>query len=246
MAAAAGSRPTSGELEAAARSRFFFGHKSVGANILGGIPTVYAAAGMAAPTIVETREPQQAGSFIAHAQVGRNRDPHGKLKDFAELVDGPLGENLEVALVKFCYADVVADTDVGALFDQYRSTLDGLAERHRGLTLLYATVPLTTDRSWKANVKALLGSDDRRGPADNLARHRYNTLVRERYGDTGRLFDVAAVEATLDRQPMTRTVAGQPYHVLNRELSSDAGHLNAAGSAAAAAELLRVIAGNAR
>ena len=124
--------------------------------------------------------------------------------------------------------------------------MDAIAARHPRVRLVYTTVPLTTDRSWKAKVKAAIGSPDRRGPADNLVRHRYNTLVRERYGSSGRLFDIAGVEATLDREPMLRRLGGQGYHVLNRDLASDAGHLNAEGARAAAAEFVRVVAASAR
>lgn len=233
---------TQAELEAAARVRVLFGHKSVGANILSGIAPLFDPAGVAWP-IVDARESLDAeSSFLAHTHVGRNRDPHGKLSDFTALVDGPAGERVEVALVKLCYADVDSTTEVEPLFERYAEVMDGLAARHPELKLVYCTVPLTTDRSWKAKVKAAIGSADRRGPADNLARHRYNTLVRERYAPTGRLFDIAAVEATLAQRPMLRRLDGQEYHVLNRDLSSDAGHLNATGSLAAAAELVRVIA----
>lgn len=236
---------TEAELQAAAGVRVLFGHKSVGANVLSGISSLFDRAGVTWP-IVDARGPLEAeSSFLAHAQVGRNRDPHGKLSDFTALVDGPAGERVEIALVKLCYADVDSTTEVEPLFERYAKVMDGLAVRHPELKLAYCTVPLTTDRSWKAKVKATIGTADRRGPADNLARHRYNTLVRERYAPTGRLFDIAAVEATLAERPMLRRLDGQEYHVLNRALSSDAGHLNAAGSLAAATELVRVIAASA-
>jgi hypothetical protein len=241
------SPPSAADLAAVAGARVLFGHKSVGANLLGGIAPLYQAAGVPAPRVVEAREPVDTTTpFLAHTHVGQNRDPLGKLKDFEGLLDGPLGEAVDVALVKLCYADVDAGTDVEGLFRRYTETMDGIAARHPGLRLVYTTVPLTTDRSWKARVKAALGSGDRRGPADNLARHRYNTLVRERYGQTGRLFDIAAVEATLDGPAMVRRLDGREYHVLNRDLSSDAGHLNPRGARAAAAEFVRVVAASAR
>ena len=54
-----------------------------------------------------------------------------------------------------------------------------------------------------AKVKATIGTADRRGPADNLARHRYNTLVRERYAPTGRLFDIAQFDHLVWRMHIT-------------------------------------------
>ncbi|WP_344812778.1 hypothetical protein [Microlunatus aurantiacus] len=195
-----------------------------------------------APRIVETRALVQSSSFLAHAKVGMNRDPRGKLTEFANILDDGLGAEIDVAVMKFCYADVTASTDGTALFDAYCTAIDDLRERHPGVKFVHATVPLTTDRCWKAKTKALLGRDDRRGPADNLARERYNSMVRARYADTDGVFDIAAVEATMQQQPTVRHLSGQRYLVLNRALSSDAGHLNSLGSQVAAAEFVRALA----
>jgi hypothetical protein len=238
-------QPSTDQLETTTQARMFFGHQSVGTNVLSGVDPLYADGGVTAPPILETVEPvADADAFIAHAAVGVNGDPWSKLDAFTGIVDGSLGEQLDVALLKFCYVDVTASTDVQALFEEYSAAMDELAQRHPGIRFLYATVPLTTDRSWKANLKALIGRDDQAGPADNIARQRYNELVRERYGDSGQLFDIAAIEATIAQRPAVRTDGGTEYFVLNRALASDAGHLNALGAEAAAAELVRVVSAN--
>ncbi|WP_159501563.1 hypothetical protein [Microbacterium sp. 18062] len=241
--------PTVAELEAAARTRVLFGHQSVGGNVLDGVDALYEAEGVAAPPVTEVHADGRGAldddAFLAHAHVGVNGDPFTKLDDLARLVDGPLGDGVDLALVKFCYLDVTAPTDVQALFDEYVHVVEGLERRKPGIRFLHATVPLTTDRSWRASLKAVLGDDDQAGPADNIARYRYNELVRERYADSGRLFDIAAVEATLAQHPTIRSEDGVEYFVLNRALAADAGHLNELGSAEAAAELVRVVAANA-
>lgn len=235
--------PTNDDLRAVEGSRIFFAHQSVGGNVLSGIDPLYATASEAAPRIVETRVPvQSSSSFLAHAKVGRNRDPHSKLAEFSGILNDGLGADLDVAVLKFCYADVTAATDVNELFDAYWATIDGLKARHPAVRFVHATVPLTSDRSWKARTKALLGRGDQRGPADNLARERYNARMRERCGDAGIMFDIAAVEATIQQQPMVRHLNGERYFVLNRALSSDAGHLNNVGSVAAANEFVSAVA----
>lgn len=237
----------SDDLRILRKSRTFFAHQSVGSNILSGINPLYEAAGEVPPKIIETREPVQSNSFLAHAKVGKNRDPHSKLAEFAEILDAGLGAGVDVVVLKFCYADVTASTDVTTLFDAYQAAVSGLQQRHPAIRFVHATVPLTTDRSWKAKTKALLGRDDRRGPDDNLARERYNSLVRSHYGDAdSAVFDIAAVEATMEQQPMVRHLKGQRYLVLNQALSADAGHLNELGSKAAAAEFVRVLASTLR
>jgi hypothetical protein len=239
--------PSATQLQTVAHTRVLFGHQSVGANVLTGIPALFDAGDVPAPRIVETRDAVASDTgFIAHAYVGRNGDPLGKLVDFAEVLDGPLGGEVDVALVKLCYVDIDATTDVDMVFDAYVTTMADLAARHPDVRFLFTTVPLTADRSLKSKVKAVVGRDDRMGPADNQARQRYNEMIREQYGRTGQLFDIAAVESTmLQGTPTERGEGDGTYYVLNDHLRSDRAHLNEQGAAAAAAELVRVVAANA-
>jgi len=240
--------PPDDELRAFAASRVFFGHQSVGANVIGGVERAFSAGGTAGLlTVIETREPASTvGGFLAHAYVGVNGDPYGKLTDFKALLDGPLGSDLDIALLKFCYVDVVAETDIDAVFGAYASTVAALERSHPSVRFLYTTVPLTTDRGWKPTIKSWIGDNDHMGPADNLARQRYNELVRLRFGSTGRLFDIAAVEATLAQNPTERHTGSQVYYVLNQALAADPGHLNDLGAGLAATELIRVVAASSR
>lgn len=233
--------PTPDQYAAAADQRVLFGHQSVGANMIDGLREIYADSGSTL-TIAEAGS-IDGSSFpaFAHAYVGSNGDPLGKLDAFEDLVTRT-ADSIDVALVKFCYVDITAETDVDALFEAYSSSLHRLAEAHPNVRFIAATVPLTTDRSWKATLKAFVGIDDQAGPADNVTRQRYNDLVRTEFGGRGELFDIAAVEATLDTKPAVRSDADQHYAVLNRALASDNGHLNGLGSRLVAAELVRVLA----
>lgn len=243
-AAVAATTPTSEELATFAGTRIFFGHQSVGSNIIAGTESLFS--GNEDLTVVETREEVPAeGGFLVHAHVGVNGDPFGKFDDFASIIDGPMGSSVDVALIKLCYVDVTASTDVQAVFEAYTELMTRLEAEHADVTFVYTTVPLTTDRGWKQTVKAWLGRDDQMGPADNVARQQYNELIRERYGDTGRLFDIAAVESTMDDDPTLRSLDGQSYYVLHGGLAADPGHLNDPGSRVAATELIRVIAAQA-
>ncbi|MHB1010524.1 MAG: hypothetical protein ACYC1E_15120 [Propionibacteriaceae bacterium] len=215
------------ELRRFAASRVFFGHQSVGANIIAGVQATFTESGLAL-LVTETREVEAGETgVLAHAPVGRNGDPYSKMADFAAILDGPSGSRVGVALLKLCYIDVVAGTDVDALFAAYASMLADLERRHPAVRFLAATVPLTTDRT---------------DPADNVARERYNELVRARFAASGDLYDIAAVEATLAQSPMERRSGSTPYHVLNKALAADSGHLNDLGARLAAAELIRLVA----
>lgn len=224
-------------------TKVFFGHQSVGANIIDGLETLYSASGSPSLRVVETREsPSGNGGFLAHAPMGVNGDPIGKFADFASVLDGEIGRTVDVALLKLCYADVTAGTDVTDVFRKYSTMMAQLEAAHPSVTFIYTTVPLTTDRGLKQKVKSWLGRGDEMGPADNVAREQYNQLIRQHYGSTGRLFDIAAVEATMDSSPSQRHRDGAPYYVLNSGLAADPGHLNDLGSRAAATELVSVVA----
>jgi hypothetical protein len=239
--------PGDEQLRAFSDARILFGHQSVGSNILQGVGSVYASAGRPAPAIVETREPVGgATGGIRHAHVGVNGDPLGKIDDFAALVDGPLGATVDIALLKFCYDDITAGSEVEVVFDAYAREMARLEREHPDVTFLYTTVPLTTDRGLRAGIKALLGRPDRAGPADNVARARYNELVRERYAASGRLFDIAAVETTVDGRATERSLDGQTYDVLNLAFAADPGHLNDSGARAAAGALIELVAATGR
>lgn len=239
--------PDADDLAVFRSAKVFFGHQSVGANVISGVAPTYQAVGESAPAVVETREALSPDAgVLAHAHVGTNGDPFGKFADFASIMDGALGEQVDVAVLKLCYVDVVASTDVEAVFAAYSATMSDLERRHPGVRFVYTTVPLSTDRGWKATIKSWIGSDDQMGPADNLSRQRYNELVRARFGASGRLFDIAAVEATIADTPTLRNADGQDYYVLNAALAADPGHLNDLGARVAATEFIRVVAGASR
>lgn len=235
--------PTATELASFSDRKIFFGHQSVGMNIIDGLQATYSPSGRPTLTVVESRTaPARTGGYLAHAPMGVNGDPIGKFADFTTVMNGSMGKAVDVAMLKLCYVDVTAQTDVDALFKKYSAMMAQLEAAHPDVTFIYTTVPLTTDRGWKQKVKSWLGRDDQMGPADNAARERYNQLVRKQYSQTGRFFDIAAVESTMDSAPAERKRDGVPYYVLNNGLAADPGHLNGVGSRAAAAEFVSVVA----
>lgn len=234
--------PSASQLDAAAGTRLFFGHQSVGGNLLAGLADLdgFGDSGL---RIVESRDAEDVtAGAVVHAALGVNGDPQSKLDAFAEVMDAGMADAVDFALLKFCYVDVDAGTDTAGLVDAYVQTVAGLQVRHPEVTFLYATVPLTTARDMKATVKSWLGRDAGMGPEDNVARQEFNAALRERFGGTGLLFDIAAVQAGGDASGAPRTHGGDDYYVLHDSFAADPGHLNEAGSRAAASELIRTIA----
>ena len=96
---------TPAEWQALSNRRVLFGHQSVGQNILEGIESLAAHAGVKL-SVTKLQEPGSAnGGGIIHFFVGQNEDPASKLKDFAKTLEEDKAKAADIALVKFCYID---------------------------------------------------------------------------------------------------------------------------------------------
>lgn len=231
-------------LQRVAQRRMFFGHQSVGFNVVEGLEMLGQARPSARLRVIGSRAPGDlATPALVHATVGRNHDPSSKLREFAAILEAGLGERVDLAMVKFCYVDFERDGDPARLFDEYRATMARLRAAFPKLRIVHVTVPLTTVQSGpKAFVKGLLGRALWGGP-ENLVRERFNALLRAEYGGKEPLFDLARAESSLPGGgTATFQADGRRHPALAPEWASDEGHLNAAGSRWAAAHLLRTIA----
>lgn len=229
------------DLERVSKARTFFAHQSVGQNILAGLPGVYADHAQTALR-VSSLDSNPDGPGIDETLIGANGDPMGKIRDFDADLRGGEAAKIDAAILKLCYADVMAGTDVEAIFRSYRGTLAALQRDFPSVSFVAATVPMTTERNLKRKVKALLGRDNGQGPEDNLAREQLNALLRVEYADQGRLFDVAAVISTnREGKRLAYERDGATYYSLLDDYASDPGHLNGEGSKVAAEAFLSVL-----
>lgn len=223
---------TAAELRRASQTRVFFGHQSVGGNIMKGVIALYKAGGTSAPPFVEISAASSglpsSGGFLAHAFIGENGDPLAKIADFDAILRAGVGERVDVAVMKLCYVDITVKSDVAGVFDRYAAVMAGLERDFPKVRFLYSTVPLKTNR-----------------PADNIARAAYNELIRREYQKTRRLYDIAAIESTTpDGSRVSGIENGLAYDSLFGGYSTDGGHLNEVGTRTAAAPLLQLAAGD--
>ncbi len=141
--AAAADEAVRRDLESVAKRRIFFGHQSVGANVLDGLRRAAAQEGVPLRIVqVEDASTLPAGT-LGHAFVAYSTRPDLKLENFARAV-GPGGAaDPDVALVKLCYVDIGPETAAAALFARYRGALAALREKHPRTTfVVHVTVPL--------------------------------------------------------------------------------------------------------
>lgn len=224
---------------ALAAKRVYFGHQSVGVNIMDGVAAVLAAEPRLGLRVVTGEADLATGGAFLHGPVGRNGDPGGKTDDFAARLDGPLAGRVDIAFHKYCYVDVTAASDVPALFDRYRAAMARLAAAHPDVEFVHVTTPLVTvPGGAAARVKRMLGRVPGRA-ADDLARERFNELMRREYAGREPVFDLAAIESTRpDGTRETIDVGGERAYALVPAYASDGSHLNETGGRRVAEELL--------
>lgn len=227
---------------AIAERRIFFGHQSVGANIVEGLADGGAdGTGPSMRIVALGQEAGVSGGFFAHAPIGRNGQPSSKTDEFAALLERGLAGRVDIAFHKYCYLDLPDGTDVQAIFEHYRRTMARLHREFPAVAFVHVTAPLTAGEAapkWLA--KRLLG----RKP-DNDSRERFNELMRREYAGRESLFDLAAVES-IDpegRQHGRRGDDGRFVESLSPQYTSDGGHLNAIGRRQVADALLGALAG---
>lgn len=226
--------------EALARTRVWFGHQSVGGNIMQGVADLASSGAAPIAPPVETRRP---GPGVSHALNGQNMRPDLKIQAFAEFVNDEIRGEVDLAFFKFCYVDISLETDVAALFASYQTTMSALASRHPSVRFVHVTCPVTTvSPAWRAALKGLLGKPHR-DMAVNAAREAFNQRMRTAYAGREPLFDLAQVESTrADGSRRTFRYAGHEYGALVEGYASDGRHLNVAGRRWAAANLLAELA----
>lgn len=231
------------EVERVAQRRIFFGHQSVGVNLLDGIRQISASVGVP----VRITEVKTAGAIgaatIGHTFIAENGNPHRKLESFKQAM-GSQTTGLDIAFMKFCYVDFSPETDVKKLFAQYKTTIASLQALNPGTTFVHVTAPLTVvPDGIKIRLKKLLGRSAPPDFTDNLRREEYNSLLRQTYQGREPIFDLARIESTApDGTPETAEWKDIVVPVLAPAYSEDGGHLNAAGKLRAAHELISVLA----
>jgi hypothetical protein len=227
--------------EALSQKKVFFGHKSVGANIIQGLEEVMARKPGIHLNIRETIDPADfSNPVFAHSPIGRNKAPLSKIEAFRDIMENGVGQAADIALFKFCFVDFDHKTDIESIFKSYVALVDDLGDRFPGLKVVTFTVPLLSRPvGIKTRLKKLLG----RLPwyeEENVKRNLFNDMLRARF--QGSLFDLAAVESRLSAtKKATFRTDGKDYELLNRALTDDGGHLNATGRRLVAIELLRTL-----
>lgn len=215
------------------RSRIYFGHQSVGFNILHGITLLQQQYDLDTFNIVESKDPASItdSAFFVHNRIGRNGDPKEKIDAFVAFVDTALHGQVDIAFLKFCYSDIFRDTDTEDVFNYYVSKIAALQEKYPRIRFLHVTVPLRKNKSgFRSIVSGLIGRNH------NIKREQFNDLIRDYYPDK-QVFDLAACEYLYPDGRVEKNLSGVKSII--SEYTTDGGHLTDLGSKVTAAELLK-------
>jgi hypothetical protein len=203
------------------QGQVFFGHQSVGQNILSGLEALGNQDGRYRLNIEEVSGPGDYGRpMLGHAPVEENGDPKRKIDSFKAFLTGGIGNQVQAAYFKFCYVDFGPDSDVNGIFAKYKSTMASLRQSYPGVLFAHITVPLETS-----------------GAEYNAKRHAMSDLLRQEYGGRDFILDLADIESDGTRCKQ----GGSPK--LCDAYSSDGGHLNDTGAERAAKGMVMLLAG---
>ena len=131
------------------RVAIYFGHQSVGGNIMTGVSDALRSAG---DTIVEVAvhpsdAPVGPGQFL-HSRIGSNTDIHSKVDAFSlAMREWDAGSRPDIAFLKFCYVDMQPDSDPEMIFNYYTDAMDQLEYDLPNVTFVHVTMPSSPNDS---------------------------------------------------------------------------------------------------
>jgi hypothetical protein len=220
--------------------KIYFGHQSVGDNIIQGMVSIKKKNPFIKLEIVSIKAPENLSRpGFYHSYVGKNDDPSSKVQDLKNYVENGIGNSADIAFFKFCFWDIREKVDVAHVFDEYRTTLSALKIRYPRTTFSHVTVPLMSYADGiKDRVQRAFGVPSE-FDKDHVKRHKLNELILNEYLNREPLFDMALVESTLpDGSRVGFSTNGKTYYTLASEYTRDGGHLNDHGQERVAEQFL--------
>lgn len=212
-----------------ANKNIYFGHQSVGYNMIDGIESIL----KENPNIkIDIKEGNELIKFespvFAHAKIGKNGNPKSKIDAFYKIIDESLGENVDIAGFKFCYVDFNKNTDVKDVFENYKLNMDKINQKYPNTKIIHFTAPIRAIQTGpKAWVKKLLNKSI--GIEDNHTRQQFNELLNNEYKDQS-VFDIAKFESTYpDKSREFTKVNGEKIYSMIPDYTNDGGHLSKNG-----------------
>lgn len=226
------------------KKRIYFGHQSVGYNIIDGIKDIMNQYPDIKLNIQETSDIKSIkGGALFNSTIGKNNDPESKIDGFINVMDSGLGDGIDIAFFKFCFVDIKYNTNVQKVFDYYVNEMKKLKEKYPKVTFVHLTVPLTIRQTGiKAIIKKIIGKRVW-GVEDNIKRNQFNDMLRQYYSGKEYVLDIATAETVKpDGAMSTFNYKGKDYYQMYSSYTDDGGHLNKLGSSVVGKQFLTLLA----
>jgi hypothetical protein len=223
-----------------ANKKIYFGHQSVGFNIIDGIIDIMQEMPNIKLNIQETNNPNDFNvPVFAHYRIGKNGDPISKIAEFKKAIENGIGDKVDITFMKLCYVDIEKGTNIEKVFKYYNETMNYLESKYPKVKFIHFTVPLkSTNSGIKTKIKKFLGllsSEEE----DNKKRELYNQLLLKKYSKSKMVFNLSEYESTYpDGKKLVFQAGNQLFSSLIPEYTDDGGHLNGLGRKIIAKQLL--------
>jgi hypothetical protein len=221
------------------KKNIYFGHKSVGENIISGLHQILDKYGQDEYSIKSLNDSQNFERInFLHSDIGNNGEPKGKFAEFSKIVNGLVSKKLEIAMMKLCFVDITEKTNINDIFASYVEMIDSLKRKHPDLVIIHFTVPLKSNPSLINNIKNIIKGRTSNDVKDNLTRNKYNELLYSKYSKQD-IFDIAKIESMHpDGKRESLVINGQICYCLVDDYTNDGGHLNELGQNIVASGLI--------
>jgi hypothetical protein len=239
---------TEKELSILSSKKIFFGHQSVGYNIIDGLKDIMARNPKIILNIQETTDIKNYPKGVfAHFPIGMNTQPKSKIDAFVQAMDNGLGKQVDISFFKFCYIDINQDTDIKDLVHNYVTAINNLKNKYPHVVFCCVTAPITAEGELlsfrdriKDIIKKLSGktTNQRRNALCNIKRNEFNKLLRNKCGSENSI-DLEQFESTKPDGSRFSSREELPEHfTLIPDYTIDGGHLNKIGRLLVADRLL--------
>ena len=214
-----------------AGKNIYFGHQSVGSDILQGIEDLKKESPWLPITINSLNDVKQnTGIQLIHSSIGKNGDINSKNSSFEEIIVTILSGKVDIAGFKYCFLDFDSTSNIQEIFNNYKATIFSIKKTNPNIRIVHFTVPLTSNQTGiKAFLKNMFGKPVG-GAVENVVRNKYNDLLKKEYAKTGFVFDLAGFESTnIDGSVNLFKYNEKYYRHLVSKYIYDGQHLNEMG-----------------
>ena len=228
---------------ALAEKKIYFGHHSVGFNMVDGFMDILPENPQLKLNLIETMDPLSfSRPVFAHSRIGVNTNAISKIDDFERFMEEVNGK-VDYAFFKFCFIDITDNTDINRIFSHYKKKITNIKSKFSNTTIIHFTIPITCIPEGPiALVKKLLGRQQNHFN-DNARRMELSEMILKEYSGKEPVFDIAAKESTApDGKKVLHAKGGRRLPALLPEYTYDCGHLNMAGRKRVASQLLIMLA----